>query len=157
MSTDIFTNDKMEFTVQERQNLKDENYSVLQSDKRYMQERIKIFNNPEFGTVNVFEYSGEVYFELYSVGMALGQTKEAKGRLYPRKERIDENVKNADIKPVVHNGQLWITEAQLYDLMFEVHTDKVKPFRRWVTNEVLPSIRKNGIYATDNVIDQILG
>lgn len=156
MSTDIFTNDKIEFTVQERQNLKDENYSVLQSDKRYMQERIKIFNNPEFGTVNVFEYSGEVYFELYSVGMALGQTKEAKGRLYPRKERIDENVKNADIKPVVHNGQLWITEAQLYDLMFEVHTDKVKPFRRWVTNEVLPSIRKNGIYATDNVIDQIL-
>ena len=169
MSADIFTNDKMELTVQERQNLRDENYSVirgsdypeaeisvLQSDKRYMQERIKIFNNPEFGTVNVFEYSGEVYFELYSVGMALGQTKEAKGRLYPRKERIDENVKNADIKPVVHNGQLWITEAQLYDLMFEVHTDKVKPFRRWVTNEVLPSIRKHGMYATDNVIDQIL-
>jgi hypothetical protein len=38
--------------------------------------------------------------------MALGQIKEAKGNLYPRKERIDENLKNAEIKPVVRNGQI---------------------------------------------------
>ncbi len=88
--------------------------------------------------------------------MALGQVKESKGNLYPRKERIDENVKNAGIEPVVHNGQLWITEPEMYDLMFETHTEKVKPFKKWVTSEILPSIRKHGIYATNNVIDEIL-
>ncbi len=76
--------------------------------------------------------------------------------MYPRKERIDENVKNAGIEPVVHNGQLWITEPEMYDLMFETHTEKVKPFKKWVTSEILPSIRKHGIYATNNVIDEIL-
>lgn len=117
---------------------------------------IKIFENKDFGKIKAIELDGEWRFELYSVGMALGQVKEAKGNLYPRKERIDENVKNAEIEPVVHNGQLWITEPEMYDLMFETHTEKVKPFKKWVTSEILPSIRKHGIYATGNVIDEIL-
>jgi len=117
---------------------------------------IKIFENKNFGKVEVAEINGEWRFELYSVGMALGQVKMAKGNLYPRKERIDENAKNTEIKPVVHNGQLWITEPEMYDLMLETHTEKVKPFKKWVTSEILPSIRKHGIYATDNVIDEIL-
>lgn len=117
---------------------------------------IKIFENKDFGKIQAIELNGEWRFELYSVGMALGQVKEAKGNLYPRKERIDENVKNAEIKTVVHDGQLWITEPEMYDLMFETHTEKVKPFKKWVTSEILPSIRKHGIYATDNVIDEIL-
>ncbi len=117
---------------------------------------IKIFENKDFGKIEVLELNGEWRFELYSVGMALGQVKESKGNLYPRKERIDENVKNAGIEPVVHNGQLWITEPEMYDLMFETHTEKVKPFKKWVTSEILPSIRKHGIYATNNVIDEIL-
>lgn len=117
---------------------------------------IKIFENKDFGKIKAIELDGEWRFELYSVGMALGQVKEAKGNFYPRKERIDENVKNAEIEPVVHNGQLWITEPEMYDLMFETHTEKVKPFKKWVTSEILPSIRKHGIYATGNVIDEIL-
>lgn len=117
---------------------------------------IKIFENKDFGKIQAIELNGEWRFELYSVGMALGQVKEAKGNLYPRKERIDENVKNAEIKPVVHDGQLWITEPEMYDLMFETHTEKVKPFKKWVTSEILPTIREHGIYATDNVIDEIM-
>lgn len=96
--------------------------------------------------IEIAEIDGDLYFEVYSTGMALGQAKVSKGRLYPRKERIEENIKNAEIVPVVHNGQLYISEPQLYDFMFEVHTDKVKPFKKWVTSEVLPSIRKNGGY-----------
>ncbi len=81
--------------------------------------------------------NNESIFELYSTGMALGQTKEAKGKLYPRKERIDENLESADISTAVRNEQQYLTESMLYDLMLEMKTEKVKPFRKWVTNEVL--------------------
>ena len=43
-------------------------------------------------------------------------------------------------------GQQYITEEQLYDFMLECKTEKCKPFRRWVTHKVLPSIRKTGKY-----------
>ena len=111
-----------------------------------MQNQLMVFEKVE---VEVTEINGEPMFELYSTGAALGQVKMAKGINYPRKERIDENVKNADIKPVVHNGQRWINESQLYELMLEVKTDKVRPFRKWITNEVLPSVRKTGKYETN--------
>lgn len=105
---------------------------------------IKIFEGTQ---VHIIEVDGEPLFEVYSIGMALGQVKIAKGQKYPRKDRIDENLKSAEIMPVVHNGQLFITEEQLYDLMLEMKTDKVKPFRKWLTSEVLPSIRKTGNYS----------
>lgn len=110
---------------------------------------IKIFENKDFGRIEAIELNGEWRFELYSVGMALGQVKESKGKFYPRKERIDENVESAGIKPVVHNGQLWITEPEMYDLMFETHTEKVKPFKKWITSEILPAIRKTGGYVAN--------
>lgn len=93
-------------------------------------------------------------FELYSTGMALGQTKVVKGICYPRKERIKANILNAEITPVVRNGQQYLTESQLYDLMLEVKTEKVKPFRKWVVNEVLPSIRKTGSYSLEQKREQ---
>lgn len=96
--------------------------------------------------VSVSIIDNEPMFELYSTGMALGQVKRAKGINYPRKDRIDENVRNAEIEPVVRNGQRWINESQLYELMLEVKTEKVRPFRKWITHEVLPSIRKTGKY-----------
>lgn len=96
--------------------------------------------------VKIIVVSGKPLFELYSTGMALGQVKYAKGRAYPRKDRIDENIKSADIMPVVRNGQLFLNESQLYDLMLEVKTDKVKPFRKWIVNEVLPTLNRTGKY-----------
>ena len=114
---------------------------------------IKIFEGTQ---VHIIEVDGEPLFEVYSIGMALGQVKIAKGQKYPRKDRIDENLKSAEIMPVVHNGQLFITEEQLYDLMLEMKTDKVKPFRKWLTSEVLPSIRKHGAYMTPETLEKAL-
>lgn len=91
--------------------------------------------------------NGNPLFEVYSTGMALGHVKYAKDKPYPRKDRIDENLKSAEIMAVVHNGQLFINESQLYDFILEARTDKCRKFRKWVTNEVLPSIRKTGSYS----------
>ena len=101
--------------------------------------------------VEIIMQDGEPLFELYSTGMALGQAKKnSAGNLYPRKDRINENIKSAEVVPCVHNGHKYLTESMLYDLMLEMKTDKVKPFRRWVTNEVLPTIRKTGGYISNS-------
>ena len=102
------------------------------------------------GVQIILNEQGEPLFELYTTGMALGHVKIAKGNLYPRKDRIDKTVKNAEISTVVHDGQQYLTEEQLYDFMLEAKTEKCKPFRKWVTHEVLPSIRKHGGYIIAN-------
>lgn len=112
-----------------------------------MKELKFIFENQE---VQIEVINGKTMFEIYSTGMALGQVKIAKGNTYPRKERINENIKSAEITTVVRCGQQFINESQLYDLMLEMKTDKVKPFRKWVTTEVLPNINETGGYVESN-------
>ena len=97
----------------------------------------------------ITDKNGEPLFELYSTGMALGQVVTAKGNIYPNKDRINKNISNADIQPVLRNAKPYLTEPMLYDFMFEAKTDKCKSFRKWVTNEVLPTIRKTGGYVNN--------
>ena len=92
----------------------------------------------------------EPLFEIYSTGMALGHIKYAKGKAYPRKDRIDKDIKNAEISTVVQGGQQYFTEETLYDFMLECKTEKCKPFKKWITHEVLPKIRKTGGYIPTN-------
>lgn len=110
----------------------------------------KILKKFEATDVIIEVIDGVPMFELYSTGMALGYVKTAKGKQYARTERIDKTVKNADITTVVHDGQLYMNENQLYDFMFEAHTEKCKPFRKWVVEEVLPMINKTGGYVESN-------
>lgn len=102
----------------------------------------------------IVDENNEPLFELYSTGAALGYITAAKGKNYPHKTRIEKTVENAEISTVVHGVQQYLTESQLYDFMFEAHTDKCKPFRKWVTNEVLPTIRKTGCYITESAVEE---
>lgn len=119
--------------------------------------------------VEIITENGQVLFEIYSTGMALGYSRsDGKSisdhggqKLFPRKDRIDKIIENADIKPSDHSGHKYLTEEQLYDFMLEARTEKCKSFRKWVTNEVLPTIRKNGGYVdnadkfTDNYFSNL--
>lgn len=96
--------------------------------------------------IDIQKINGVTMFGLYSVGMALGYTKTAKGKVYPFKDRIDKVAENAEISAVVHGVQPYITESQLYDLMLEARTDKCRAFRKWLTNEVLPELNHTGTY-----------
>ncbi|MDK0700144.1 BRO family protein [Clostridium perfringens] len=105
--------------------------------------------------INIITGEGnEPLFELYGVGQALGYVKIAKGKEYVRKERVDKTIENADIEPVVHNGQQYLSEEMIYDFMFEAKTNKCKSFRKWLSQEVLPSIRKNGAYVEETITDK---
>lgn len=97
----------------------------------------------------ITDENGEPLFELYSTGMALGYITNADDKQYPHKTRIEKTLQNAEIKLFVHGVQKYLTEPMLYDFMFEAKTDKCKSFRKWVTNEVLPTIRKTGGYVNN--------
>lgn len=125
-----------------------------------------IIKSKEMDIVKEFEGQGieiildeneEPLFELYSTGMALGYVKRnSTGKEYPQKDRIDKVMKNGSITGCVQGVHTYLNEDMLYDFMLEAHTNKCKSFRKWVTSEVLPSIRKHGAYISNNeeIVDQ---
>lgn len=121
-----------------------------------MNEIVKVFENEEFGDVEILIENGEPLFELYSTGMALGYVTKAKGRIYPHKDRIEKIVKNAGIASVVHGVKLYLTEPMLYDFLLESKNSNGRKFRRWVVNEVIPSIRKTGGYTIQSKPDSYM-
>lgn len=120
----------------------------------------KILKKFEATNVTIEVIDGVPMFELYSVGEALGYTKiaKAKGKEYyqVRKDRIDKIVTNAQITPLSHDGATYLNENQLYDFMFEAHTEKCKPFRKWVVEEVLPMINKTGGYVESDMEEEFV-
>lgn len=108
-----------------------------------MKQLDKIFDGRN---IIMIEDNGVLYFEVESVGMAIGYVTISKGKEYPHKIRIDKTLKNAEIEPVVYDVQRFITEQQLYDFLIESHTGKSKLFKKWITYEVLPIIKQTGAY-----------
>lgn len=99
---------------------------------------------------------GILLFELYSTGMALGYSVKNKlGNLYPNKVRIDKVCKNCGITGCLHGVNTYLTESQLYDFMLEARTDKCKAFRKWITNEVLPTLNRTGTYSVPTKEEQL--
>lgn len=90
--------------------------------------------------------NGILWFEIESLSMAIGYITKAKGKEYVHKTRMNKTLRNAEISTVVHGVQQWITEQQMYDFLIEAHTEKSKLFKKWLTNEVLPTIEKTGAY-----------
>ncbi len=129
-------------------------FCELRGGKKMKQ--LQVFNHQEFGALEVIHLNGKEMFNLENVAWSLGYTKVAKGKTYLRKDRIEKVIQKADISVIVHDGQPYITEDGLYELIFESETQKAKEFRKWVTSEVLPSIRKHGAYMTPNTINALL-
>ena len=138
------------------------------------QTKVIVFRNEEFGQVRTVMIDNKPWFGGKDVAEALGykNTKDAilthveeeDRRIIQRSEIATlENHISKDVLPVnfvsaeiPNRGLTVINESGLYALIFGSKLETAKRFKHWVTSEVLPSIRKNGIYATDNVIDNIL-
>lgn len=107
---------------------------------------IKIWENPEFGELRIVEMNGEPWMVGVDVAKALGYAA-------PRNaiaSHVDEEDKtSALIRGTGSNYKsmaILINESGLYSLVLSSKLPGAKRFRRWVTNEVLPSIRKDGGY-----------
>ena len=138
------------------------------------------FNGLEF---EVLEVDNKLYFPLLKSGMALGYTTSAKGKNYANKERIAKVIKNGNIEVVSFNESftqrktvdttmftqgthnkiddtMFVEEHQLYMFMIVSRSPKCNDFMIWITNEVLPQIRRTGGYIpvsaedTEEMIEQ---
>ena len=113
---------------------------------------IEIFENAEFGKVRTVMIDDEPYFVGKDVAEILGYERATKAiRDRVDKEDIDE-VPIQDSIGRMQNTPI-INESGLYSLVLSSKLPNAKKFKRWVTSEVLPTIRKRGMYATDELLD----
>ena len=106
---------------------------------------LRIFTNSEFGKMRSIQIDGEPWFVGKDVAAALGyeNTRDALAK------HVDEEDKNTvAIRDGIQGNpnMVIINESGLYSLIFGSKLEGAKRFKRWVTNEVLPSIRKTGSY-----------
>ena len=102
------------------------------------------FTNPEFGQVRTVEIDGTPWLVGKDVAEALGYTNPQKAI----RDHVDEEDKgvNDSFTPGGTQTLVVINESGLYSLVLSSKLPTAKKFRRWVTSEVLPSIRKHGGY-----------
>ena len=112
---------------------------------------IQIFNNEQFGQVRVITKDGEPWFVGKDVAEILGyaNTRDALSKHVDLEDKSDV---------AIHDGSqnrtmTIINESGLYSLILGSKLPSAKKFKKWVTSDVLPSIRKHGMYATDELIN----
>ena len=105
---------------------------------------LKLFENPEFGSVRIVTVNGEPWLVGKDVALVLGYTNPRKA-LSDHVDNEDKGVTKCDTLGGTQEMTI-INESGLYSLVLSSKLPGARKFRRWVTSEVLPSIRKTGGY-----------
>lgn len=108
---------------------------------------MQTFDSPEFGRLRILEQDGILWF----IGKDVANVLEYKNPSKAIPQHVDEEDRQKQNVPTAQNGKLvaatWlINESGLYSLILSSKLPKAKAFKRWVTSEVLPSIRRTGKY-----------
>ena len=115
---------------------------------------LKIFEHPDFGKIRTVTIDDEPYLVGRDVADVLGYQNGSRDI----NRHVDEDDRR---KVMIFDGNqdketIIINESGLYSLILGSKLPGAKKFKRWVTSEVLPSIRKHGAYMTDETIEQVL-
>ena len=112
---------------------------------------LQVFNNDEFGSVRCVTVDGEPYFVGKDVAEILGYTNSRKAI----GDHVDEDDKGVTKCDTLGGSQelTVINESGLYSLILSSKLPSAKKFKKWVTAEVLPSIRKHGVFAMDDIMN----
>lgn len=107
---------------------------------------LQIFKNEQFGEVRTADIKGEVYFNLNDCCkiLELSNPRKTLERLNPKGVTTSDTLTAGGIQQAN-----FINESNFYKLVFQSRKPEAEKFADWVTSEVLPSIRKNGAYVTD--------
>lgn len=120
-----------------------------------MENQLQVFTNEEFGNVRAIAIEGEPYFVGTDVAKILGYANPNT----TLKKRVDEeDCVRHPLKDGLGRSQeaIFINEMGLYSLIVSSRKEESKKFKRWVTSEILPSIRKHGAYMTDLTIEKLV-
>lgn len=112
---------------------------------------LQIFNNSEFGEVRVLEINSEPWFIGKDVAEVLGYKNGSRDINRHVDEDDRQNYQNGTLES--NRGLTIINESGLYSLILSSKLPNAKKFKKWVTGEVLPTIRKHGMYATEELLD----
>lgn len=114
---------------------------------------LQVFNNPEFGKIRAIEIDGEPWLVGKDVARALGysNTKDALAKHVDPEDRRGSRIAT----PSGTQEMTVINESGLYSLIFSSRLPDAKRFKRWVTSEVLPSIRKTGSYSLPGAVQVV--
>lgn len=121
-----------------------------------MNNKVQIFSNNHFGSIRTIMVNNEPYFVGKDVALALGYSNPRKALLthVDSEDKMDgvtiRDSMGREQKPII------INESGLYSLIMSSKLSSAKQFKRWVTSEVLPSIRKTGSYGEID-IQKIIG
>ena len=116
-----------------------------------MNNELKIFKNTEFGSIRTVEIDSTPYFVGKDVAEVLGYERADNAI---RTHVDDEDKLMHQISASGQNRNMFIiNESGLYSLILSSKLPKAKEFKHWVTSEVLPSIRRHGMYAMDELIE----
>lgn len=111
---------------------------------------LKIFENSEFGKVRTVLVDDQPYFVGKDVAEILGYSNPRKA-IKDHVEASDKGVTKCDTLGGVQEMTL-INESGLYSLILSSKMPRAREFKHWVTSEILPSIRRHGLYAVDEVL-----
>lgn len=115
---------------------------------------LQIFNSPDFGQIRTIQQNGEPWFVGKDVAKILGYERADNAI---RNHVDDEDKLMHQISASGQNREMYIiNESGLYSLILSSKMPKAKEFKRWVTSEVIPAIRKHGAYMTDDVLKQAI-
>lgn len=121
-------------------------------------QNLQVFSNEQFGEIRTVEINGEPWFAIKDVCKIFGEQNQK--RISSRISDIDKGVSQIDTPGGMQN-MVVVNESGLYSALFQMRprkargipkdvieqrAEKLNSFKRWVTSEVLPSIRKNGGY-----------
>ncbi|MCC0705097.1 transposase [Clostridioides sp. ES-S-0049-02] len=106
--------------------------------------KVEVFKNEQFGEIRVLEKDGEPWFVGKDVAKMLGYSNSRDAL----KKHIDEDDKGVAKCDTLRGKQILtiVNESGLYSLILSSKLTEAKKIKRWVTNEVLPTIRKHGIH-----------
>ena len=112
---------------------------------------LQIFNSEEFGEIRSVDINGEPWFYGSDVAKALGYINTRDALL---KHVWDEDKNTVAIRDGIPGNprKVLINESGLYALIFNSKLEKARSFSHWVTSEVLPTIRKHGIYVSPDLL-----
>lgn len=119
-----------------------------------MQNELMVFQNQEFGEVRSVVINGDIWFLGKDVASILEYSNTAKAI----RDHVDDEDKLTE--RIVLSGQnreaIFINESGLYSLILSSKLPNARKFKKWVTSEVLPSIRKHGAYLTPDKVEEVL-
>lgn len=115
---------------------------------------LQIFKNPEFGAIRTIEKDGEPWFVGKDVAAALGYEKPTDA-VRKHVDVEDRGISKMETPSGAQETTI-INESGLYSLVLSSKLPTAKKFKRWVTSEVIPSIRKHGAYMTPDKLEEVL-